>query len=174
MAESFALPPQTAHDALTGALLAALRDGKPETFNQLIRTPAGMAALDYSGNGHQTPIYAAVYQMVINDQLTPGTAPAIASRLHAALRTAEGVVGPDTIERAVNMINFSHLLECGRRHHTETLRDLLEENAQVAPHFAGVIQRFHLLSRPEVIREGLIFTGRMDDGEKGPGSPKPF
>ncbi|MBY0406610.1 MAG: hypothetical protein K2Q01_02875 [Rickettsiales bacterium] len=44
---------------------------------------------------------------------------------------------------------------------------------EATPHFAGVMQRFHLLSRADVISEQTTFVGRVD-GDRGTGSAKPF
>lgn len=174
MPEARNTPSHETHHLLFKQLLAALRTGDHENFIHVLRTPDGMATIDQVGDTRQCPIYAAIYALVVNGELTATNAAQTAERLHSALRAAEAVVGPDVLDRAVNIINYSHPLEDGRRYHTETVRDLLCETPDIAAHFAGVIRRFHLLSRSDVVREELPFSRRVRGDDEGKPPTRPF
>ncbi len=169
---SNSLPAMGAHHALRNAIMGVLKDpARLDIYKKLLREPSTVPVLDYTGSGRQTPLYSAVYELVTRSQVTPKNAADVAKRLYSVLLEMEKTVGLEGLDQAANAICYSHPLKDGKRYHTETLRDLLEDEPKTASHFAGVIQRFHLLSRRDVVRENIPFIDRMDGEDSHPFRP---
>lgn len=161
------------HQQMTDAITQALTQGNSKDFQKLMHEEEGKFIFQYTGMTKQSPLYAALYDLVTGDKVNAQTAPRLAERLHALLLDAERAIGPDALDTTVNLLNFSHPLEQCGRYHSETLHDLLQEEKPAAPHFAGVIKRFHLLSRADMIRGKVIYTDRLGGGG-GHAPYKPF
>jgi len=149
-----------AQETLKDAFEHALKYGATD-YVGFIRDPRYVPALNFAGgDDRRSPVYSAVYDLYKDNTLNTTSAPQFAERLGAIFDEVEWNYGREVVAQMGNAICFSHAMNFGERPVSETLRDLLEENTKLAPHFESFIKRFHLLSHKDVVQERLPHSQR--------------
>lgn len=122
-----------------------------------------LSATDTKNN--RTPLYQALFDELTRGNITPLNAKNYAQNLDRILHTIREGYGERALHRITNVICHSHTPKGSKRVYCETVRDLLEDEVRLGPHFTGVLDKYGLLSRAGVTEERLPFAERISAKE---------